>query len=153
MRKTRFTILPVRGITEISVTRNMCCAIITRKNPECCLYYAKNLKKILFDIFFKKYLTFPDLYSRINLVLERQNNRICDSGVVGNARPCQGRDRGFEPRLSLSKRLSIIGKSFCFYTHSKIRFISFATPFSSLLSIIFSASFRTAGTAFFTAQE
>ena len=25
----------------------------------------------------------------------------CDSGVVGNARPCQGRDRGFEPRLSL----------------------------------------------------
>ena len=26
----------------------------------------------------------------------------CDSGVVGNARPCQGRDRGFEPRLSLS---------------------------------------------------
>ena len=27
--------------------------------------------------------------------------RLCDSGVVGNARPCQGRDRGFEPRLSL----------------------------------------------------
>ncbi len=27
----------------------------------------------------------------------------CDSGVVGNARPCQGRDRGFEPRLSLLK--------------------------------------------------
>ena len=27
----------------------------------------------------------------------------CDSGVVGNARPCQGRDRGFESRLSLSK--------------------------------------------------
>ena len=26
---------------------------------------------------------------------------LCDSGVVGNARPCQGRDRGFEPRLSL----------------------------------------------------
>ena len=26
---------------------------------------------------------------------------IRDSGVVGNARPCQGRDRGFEPRLSL----------------------------------------------------
>ena len=25
----------------------------------------------------------------------------CDSGVVGNARPWQGRDRGFEPRLSL----------------------------------------------------
>ena len=32
----------------------------------------------------------------------------CDSGVVGNARPCQGRDRGFEPRLSLfqQKRIS-----------------------------------------------
>ena len=28
-------------------------------------------------------------------------SHICDSGVVGNARPCQGRDRGFEPRLSL----------------------------------------------------
>ena len=28
---------------------------------------------------------------------------IRDSGVVGNARPCQGRDRGFEPRLSLFK--------------------------------------------------
>ena len=35
----------------------------------------------------------------------RERNCICDSGVVGNARPCQGRDRGFEPRLSLySKR-------------------------------------------------
>ena len=30
-------------------------------------------------------------------------NDKCDSGVVGNARPCQGRDRGFEPRLSLSE--------------------------------------------------
>ena len=29
---------------------------------------------------------------------------ICDSGVVGNARPCQGRDRGFEPRLSLLRK-------------------------------------------------
>ena len=29
----------------------------------------------------------------------------CDSGVVGNARPCQGRDRGFESRLSLLKSL------------------------------------------------
>ena len=37
----------------------------------------------------------------------RQYNK-CDSGVVGNARPCQGRDRGFEPRLSLfaTKRIS-----------------------------------------------
>ena len=30
---------------------------------------------------------------------------LCDSGVVGNARPCQGRDRGFEPRLSLLRTL------------------------------------------------
>ena len=33
----------------------------------------------------------------------RKAHHICDSGVVGNARPCQGRDRGFEPRLSLNK--------------------------------------------------
>ena len=38
----------------------------------------------------------------------------CDSGVVGNARPCQGRDRGFEPRLSLSNPLMIQG---IFYVH------------------------------------
>ena len=35
---------------------------------------------------------------------------LCDSGVVGNARPCQGRDRGFEPRLSLFQ-LNICGCS------------------------------------------
>ena len=39
----------------------------------------------------------------------REHNKAqktkCDSGVVGNARPCQGRDRGFEPRLSLSRTL------------------------------------------------
>ena len=38
----------------------------------------------------------------INQVADEQQT-ICDSGVVGNARPCQGRDRGFEPRLSLTK--------------------------------------------------
>ena len=27
----------------------------------------------------------------------------CDSGSVGRVRPCQGRGRGFEPRLSLLK--------------------------------------------------
>ena len=36
----------------------------------------------------------------------------CDSGVVGNARPCQGRDRGFEPRLSLLERLPSVGSLF-----------------------------------------
>ena len=28
-------------------------------------------------------------------------NYICDSGSAGRVRPCQGRGRGFEPRLSL----------------------------------------------------
>ena len=44
---------------------------------------------------------------------------ICDSGVVGNARPCQGRDRGFEPRLSLSlikKRRSPVNAGFFFFS-------------------------------------
>ena len=37
-----------------------------------------------------------------NISFVRENSLMkCDSGVVGNARPCQGRDRGFEPRLSL----------------------------------------------------
>jgi hypothetical protein len=35
---------------------------------------------------------------------------VCDSGVVGNARPCQGRDRGFEPRLSLFKKVFIFDR-------------------------------------------
>ena len=38
-----------------------------------------------------------------NLCLTERHSK-CDSGVVGNARPCQGRDRGFEPRLSLWMR-------------------------------------------------
>lgn len=45
-------------------------------------------------------LTQKSYYSIILLVFDRYI--LCDSGVVGNARPCQGRDRGFEPRLSLS---------------------------------------------------
>ena len=48
-------------------------------------------------------MTMRKIYSNM-LKVSRQNN-ICDSGVVGNARPCQGRDRGFEPRLSLRKSL------------------------------------------------
>ncbi len=44
------------------------------------------------------------LYGREALcyTLTVRNSDRCDSGVVGNARPCQGRDRGFESRLSLS---------------------------------------------------
>ena len=41
----------------------------------------------------------------------------CDSGVVGNARPCQGRDRGFEPRLSLSCKTSEIR---CFFSKQAV---------------------------------
>ena len=40
------------------------------------------------------------------MCLREQSTELnkCDCGVVGNARPCQGRDRGFEPRLSLLKK-------------------------------------------------
>ena len=41
--------------------------------------------------------------------------RLCDSGVVGNARPCQGRDRGFEPRLSLFKSQELSFLAFLTY--------------------------------------
>ena len=47
----------------------------------------------------------------ILLVLRRtaKDNKICASGSVGGARPCQGRGRGFESRLALfsCKRISI----------------------------------------------
>ena len=47
-------------------------------------------------------LTYVRRSCNICLVLESTAKlNKCDSGVVGNARPCQGRDRGFEPRLSL----------------------------------------------------
>lgn len=32
-----------------------------------------------------------------------RHNNLCASGSVGGARPCQGRGRGFESRLALSK--------------------------------------------------
>ena len=58
-------------------------------------------------VFSKNHLTNLAFYSIIYFVAEvnispKQSDK-CDSGVVGNARPCQGRDRGFEPRLSLSE--------------------------------------------------
>lgn len=49
--------------------------------------------------FLRKQLTKTD--NSYNIIKSDEDS-ICDSGVVGNARPCQGRDRGFEPRLSLS---------------------------------------------------
>ena len=45
-------------------------------------------------------LLYRVLYNTCSTQESTQPN-TCDSGVVGNARPCQGRDRGFEPRLSL----------------------------------------------------
>ena len=52
-------------------------------------------------VFFILQLTKPFLYCILLLVADEGQMYKCDSGVVGNARPCQGRDRGFEPRLSL----------------------------------------------------
>ena len=60
----------------------------------------KKLKKI--KQISKKLLTFEEAYSRINIVLSETEQYKCDSGSVGRVRPCQGRGRGFEPRLSLS---------------------------------------------------
>ena len=42
--------------------------------------------------------------SRIHIVVARAALHICDSSLVGKAPPCQGGDRGFEPRLSLADR-------------------------------------------------
>ena len=39
----------------------------------------------------------------------------CDSGSVGGVRPCQGRGRGFESRLSLNKKRSPLGLRFLLY--------------------------------------
>ena len=44
----------------------------------------------------------------------------CDSGVVGNARPCQGRDRGFEPRLSLLFKGSFVKASFFYVRETRL---------------------------------
>ena len=69
-------------------------------------------KKIVFLLTY-----FSDWYN-ITIAVAQATLDICDSGVVGNARPCQGRDRGFEPRLSLfliETRKSIIKTfGFCF---------------------------------------
>ena len=48
-------------------------------------------------------MTFGTDRGIISLVLRRtaKDNKICASGSVGGARPCQGRGRGFESRLAL----------------------------------------------------
>ena len=63
---------------------------------------------------------------------------LCDSGVVGNARPCQGRDRGFEPRLSL---LRVRKNPDSFFVRKAVHFvltflvIEFEVNLSDLLKI------------------
>ena len=53
-------------------------------------------------------MTFGTDRGIISLVLRRtaKDNKICASGSVGGARPCQGRGRGFESRLALPKKVS-----------------------------------------------
>ena len=53
--------------------------------------------------FFQKNIWQNRFYTVLYVLSLRKtvDSNKCDSGVVGNARPCQGRDRGFEPRLSL----------------------------------------------------
>ena len=43
---------------------------------------------------------FFDWYN-ITIAVAQATLHICDSSLVGKAPPCQGGDRGFEPRLSL----------------------------------------------------
>ena len=61
-----------------------------------------------------------------------QVSNICASGSVGGARPCQGRGRGFESRLALSKeqekdiRMDILFLVFEPRRGSKVRGLRFA---------------------------
>ena len=58
-----------------------------------------------FDFFWKTCWQMKQNPVRYNMsLMNSSRHNWCDSGVVGNARPCQGRDRGFEPRLSLSSK-------------------------------------------------
>ena len=62
-------------------------------------------------------MTFGTGCGMISLVLRRtaKDNKICASGSVGGARPCQGRGRGFESRLALfsCKGISVRISLFC----------------------------------------
>ena len=65
---------------------------------------------------------------------------MCDSGSAGRVRPCQGRGRGFEPRLSLSfeeewcKEICI---ALLLYSLSEV-FSSLASMYTALLDEVFS---------------
>ncbi len=77
-----------------------------------CFYERTTVRAELIQIIpkkYKKHLTSAILCGIVYLVAEENtfSRNICDSGVVGNARPCQGRDRGFEPRLSLLQTRTI----------------------------------------------
>lgn len=64
---------------------------------------------------------------------------LCDSGVVGNARPCQGRDRGFEPRLSLLRTLKF-QSPFCLsgnYFANFLLYLFFRKFFASIFFPVF----------------
>ena len=76
-------------------------------HPRCRTIYQYNRFIWYRQTFLKKFKITVDRCSTIVYYITRARHKRahkhnkCDSGVVGNARPCQGRDRGFEPRLSL----------------------------------------------------
>ncbi len=73
-----------------------------------------------------------------NISFVRENSLMkCDSGVVGNARPCQGRDRGFEPRLSLlcNKKGHLVRCPFLLHeAHPRLEGSRFYAPLRSVQS-------------------
>ena len=62
------------------------------------LQFVNGLAKIFYQIFHIK--TCVKYYLYLHLHHDNQD-RLCESSSAGRARPCQGRGRGFEPRLSL----------------------------------------------------
>ena len=52
-------------------------------------------------IFCKNVLTNNHYSFNITIAVAKATLHLCDSSLVGKAPPCQGGDRGFEPRLSL----------------------------------------------------
>jgi hypothetical protein len=62
------------------------------------LQFVNGSAKIFYQIFHIK--TCVKYYLYLHLHHDNQD-RLCESSSAGRARPCQGRGRGFEPRLSL----------------------------------------------------
>ena len=63
--------------------------------------------------------------SRIHIVVARAALHICDSSLVGKAPPCQGGDRGFEPRLSLFETPDVFW-GFCCLCLKKVVFFDYS---------------------------